>query len=232
MIGLDVGSTSAKIVYYKEGKMKDYKITKSHLWKNLLKKISPKEKIISTGYFRKSVPHKKAITEITSAIYGIKHYFDDIEVIVDIGGQDVKVIDIRDNSFYLNDKCSAGTGAFLELIAKNFNLEIENLGKIALEAKKKAKINNTCAVFAISEMVSKLVQGYKIEEVLAGIHYSFSKKISSIIPKSKKIALIGGTTKNIAIKKYLETIMGQKFYIPQEPQIINALGAIKYFKDQ
>ena len=183
MIGLDVGSTSAKIVFYEKNKIKSYKITKSYQWRELLENVPQNEEIISTGYFRNSVPHKLAITEITCAIYGTKHFFPNAEVIVDIGGQDTKVIDIRNNSFFINDKCSAGTGAFLELVAKNFNLKLNELGEIAQKANKKAEINNTCAVFAISEMISQLVQEYSIEEVLAGIHHAFSEKIAALIDK-------------------------------------------------
>ena len=81
-------------------------------------------------------------------------------------------------------------------------------------------------------MISQLVQGFKIEEVIASMHYAFSKKIASLIPKSKEIVLIGGTAKNKGITSSLASILDQKLHIPQEPQIINALGAIKYAIEQ
>ncbi len=102
MLGLDVGSTTAKIAALEDGKVK-YRITSTHNWKELVEGID-KDEIISTGYFRNSVPHKASVTEITAAIYGARHYFPDADVIVDIGGQDTKVIDTRNNNFVINDK--------------------------------------------------------------------------------------------------------------------------------
>src|SRR5660397_252134 len=107
MIGLDVGSTTAKKVSIEDGEIK-YQITGTHNWKDLITGIDGND-IISTGYFRNTVPHSASVTEITAAIYGVRHYFPDADVIVDIGGQDTKVIDIRKNNFIINDKCSAGT---------------------------------------------------------------------------------------------------------------------------
>ena len=227
MIGLDVGSTTAKIVSIENGKVR-YRMTSTHNWRDLVEGIE-KEEIISTGYFRNSVPHRASITEITAAIYGVRHYFSDVDVIVDIGGQDTKVIEVKKNNFLINDKCSAGTGAFLEFVAGYFKLELNDLSRLHQKARRIPEINNTCGVFAISEMISQLVAGYSKEEVIAGMHYAFARRISFMIPDAEKVVLIGGTIKNEGMVTALREVLKKELLIPEEPQIINALGALKYF---
>jgi len=111
--------------------------------------------------FQEFGPHRASVTEITAAIYGVRHYFPDAQVIVDIGGQDTKVIDIKKNNFTINDKCSAGTGAFLEFVANYFKIGLKELGSLHGMAKRVPAINNTCGVFALSEMISQLVRVLK-----------------------------------------------------------------------
>jgi predicted CoA-substrate-specific enzyme activase len=227
MIGLDVGSTTAKKVSIEDGEIK-YQITGTHNWKDLILGIDGND-IISTGYFRNTVPHRASVTEITAAIYGVRHYFPDADVIVDIGGQDTKVIDVRKNNFIINDKCSAGTGAFLEFVANYFKIEITEMGSYHSRAKRIPAINNTCGVFALSEMISQLVAGYTQEEVIAGMHYAFARRISFMIPEAESLVLIGGTVKNKGMVSALSNILKKKVLVPDEPQIVNALGALKYY---
>jgi predicted CoA-substrate-specific enzyme activase len=227
MIGLDVGSTTAKIAAIENGEI-NYRITSTHNWRDLIEAIE-KEDIVSTGYFRNSVPHRASVTEITAAIYGVRHFFSDVDIIVDIGGQDTKVIDVKRNNFIINDKCSAGTGAFLEFVANYFKIELNDLGKLHLKAKRIPQINNTCGVFAVSEMISQLVGGYSKEEVIAGMHYAFARRISHMIPEAESIVLIGGTVKNKGMVQALREVLQRQILIPEEPQIINALGALKYY---
>jgi predicted CoA-substrate-specific enzyme activase len=227
MIGLDVGSTTAKKVSIEDGEIK-YQITGTHNWKDLIVGIDGND-IISTGYFRNTVPHRASVTEITAAIYGVRHYFPDADVIVDVGGQDTKVIDIRKNNFIINDKCSAGTGAFLEFVANYFKIELTEMGSYHSRAKRIPAINNTCGVFALSEMISQLVAGYTQEEVIAGMHYAFARRISFMIPEAQSLVLIGGTVKNKGMVSALSDILKKDVLVPDEPQIVNALGALKYF---
>ncbi|MCZ7398836.1 MAG: acyl-CoA dehydratase activase [Candidatus Methanoperedens sp.] len=229
MIGLDVGSTTAKMVKIEDGEIK-YRITETHNWKDLVKGCEEKD-IISTGYFRHSVPHRASVTEITAAQFGVKHYYPDVDVIVDIGGQDTKVIDIRKNQFIINDKCSAGTGAFLEFVANYFKIDLKDLGSLHSRAKRIPQINNTCGVFAVSEMISQLVAGYSKEEVIAGMHYAFARRISFMIPEAKTIVLIGGAVKNEGMVCALRDILKKEILIPDEPQIVNALGALEYYSE-
>jgi len=251
--GLDVGSTTAKIVRLESGIITASKVVPSHRWKELLEygnkrdtvetigtvetpesiqtaEITGTATIVSTGYFRKTVPHNAAITEITAASLGVRYYIPDAQVIVDVGGQDTKVIDLRNNTFLINDKCSAGTGAFLELAAHYFDIPVESLGKLHTRASRCARINNTCGVFAISEMISQLVGGYTMEEVICGIHQAFARRIAQMIPPVETVVLIGGTVLNQGLVESFESIHGSTVVVPPSPQTVNALGAALYGK--
>ena len=228
--GVDVGSTTAKIVTLTPELR--YRITETRAWETLLEGI-PSHEIASTGYFRHKIPHRVAATEITTAIYGVREYISDPEVIVDIGGQDTKVIDVQRNNFIVNDKCSAGTGAFLEFIAHHFGLRVTDLSEIHEKATRTIKINHTCSVFALSEVVSHLVDGCTVEDLIASIHQAFAERIAQMIPDDAgEIVLIGGTAQNRGIIRALEEILGERIYTPPNPQIINALGALRYGEER
>ncbi|MEM2900285.1 MAG: acyl-CoA dehydratase activase [Thermoplasmata archaeon] len=229
--GFDVGSTTAKIVVLENGKLLKKKVIESRKWKELIDYAEGK--ICSTGYFRKVVPNDISITEISAAIEGVKLLFPKVECIIDIGGQDTKVIDVRSHDFILNDKCSAGTGAFLEFTAKYFDIPVSELGKLHFKSKKHVPINNTCGVFAISEMISQLVAGYSIEDVIAGMHDAFAKRIIDLVPDVKNVVLIGGTVKNDGLVDSLAKLLRKRnitIKIPEDPQIVNALGAAEYLR--
>ncbi len=222
MIGLDLGSTAAKMIRF-DGKIQEWKIVKSYQWKEL---VPSKGEIYATGYFRKALPHVKSVTEITAAYYGTTYFFPDIEVIVDIGGQDTKVIDTRNNSFTINDKCSAGTGAFLEFFAKYLGMSISEMGKIYLKTGE-MELNNTCGIFMLSEIISKLADGWSKKEVIAGVHWSCAQKIALMVPEAERIAVIGGVAQNSGIVSALKKIL-REIVVPEYPQLINALGAALY----
>lgn len=234
-IGLDLGSTVAKFVEVKGGRIVRKAASPSHDIPQLLKAKKPKGRrdVFTTGYFRRSVKNLCAVTEITAAKHGIAQLYPktDVEMILDIGGQDTKVVDLRTNQFILNDKCSAGTGAFLEFASNYFGVKVDDLGKLHARAKHPVTINNTCGVFAISEMISHMVSGAKKEDVIAGMHIAFARRMANMLPTgAKRIALIGGGAKNAGITSALKYELGSKvrLLIPEEPQFVNALGAVVY----
>ncbi|WP_423792365.1 acyl-CoA dehydratase activase [Methanocaldococcus indicus] len=216
MIGIDVGSTNIKIV---DGKsFKKYPIIKLN---EILEKYNNEESF-ATGYFRKRF--KNYITEITAAIYGIDK---DVEVIIDIGGQDTKIINTKTLEFIMNDKCGAGTGLFLQTIAMYLNVPIEDFGKYY--SKNPLNLNNTCAVFSISEIINYLVSGYTIKDIIASVNYTIAKKIANINPyECETLTLIGGVAENKAFVRYFKEITEKEVYVPKNPQFINAIGARKY----
>jgi predicted CoA-substrate-specific enzyme activase len=216
MIGIDIGSTKIKIT---DGKK--YNIAPITDLNKILIEYSDEE-VYATGYFRKNF--KNNITEITAAIKGIDK---DVDVIIDIGGQDIKIINLKTLEFLMNDKCGAGTGLFLETMSNYLNVPLENFGKCY--SKEPLKINNTCSVFAISEVITHLVNGNSIEDIISSLNWAVAKKIVQMNTyEYESIALIGGVSSNESIVKYVKEICGKNVYIPKKQQYINALGAKNY----
>ncbi|XRP97301.1 acyl-CoA dehydratase activase [Methanocaldococcus sp. 16A] len=216
MIGIDVGSTNIKIA--DEQGFKKYSIIKLN---EILEKYNDRD-VFATGYFRKRF--RNHITEITAAIYGVDK---EVDVIIDVGGQDTKIINTKTLEFVMNDKCGAGTGLFLQTIAMYLDVPIENFGKYY--SKNPLKLNNTCAVFSISEIINYLVNGYTIRDIISSVNYTIAKKIANMNPfECDTIALIGGVAENEAFVKYFKEITEKDVYIPKNPQFINAIGARKY----
>jgi len=141
----------------------------------------------------------------------------------------VKVIDTCTADFTLNDKCSAGTGAFLELVARYFEIPMERLGEHHKKAQRTAPVNQTCGVFAVSEMISRMVEGYSMDEVVAGVHHAFARRISFMVDdEADRIIAIGGVSKNEGIISALLEVLEREVVTPDDPQIVNAVGAARY----
>lgn len=189
--------------------------------------------IISTGYGRKNVPFaQKNITEITCHVKGTFYLNPNIRTILDIGGQDSKVIKVGADGkvldFIMNEKCAAGTGRFLETIARVLDVDLNDMGPKALESKKIVKLSSTCTVFAESEVISKIAEGAEIEDILNGVHESISDRAIAMLQKlgiEERIAMTGGVAKNIGVISALSKKLNTEIYVPEEPQIIGALGA-------
>ena len=190
--------------------------------------------IVATGYGRVNVEFaNKNITEITCHASGVTLLFPEILTIIDIGGQDSKVIKIDKTSkkpidFLMNDKCAAGTGRFLEVMAKTLEINLENFGEIFLSTKEKVDITSTCTVFAESEIVSLIGKGVAKEKIIKGLIYSIADRIISMVSRvgmESPVCLTGGVAKNSGISSAIEEKLGVKLKIPFEPQITGALGA-------
>lgn len=188
--------------------------------------------IVATGYGRINVPFAdRQVTEITCHARGIYYLLPTVKTIVDIGGQDSKGIKINDGkvtSFVMNDKCAAGTGRFLEVIADSLGVQLEKLGEISLTAQHAAEISSTCTVFAEHEVNNKLVNGESVANLVAGIHESVATRVYALVKKLKiepDVAITGGGAKNIGLVKVLEMKFGFPILVPPEPLITGALGA-------
>jgi predicted CoA-substrate-specific enzyme activase len=189
--------------------------------------------IISTGYGRHGVAFaNKASTEIICHARGVNFLIPEARTVIDIGGQDSKVIGVRENGtvsdFVMNDKCAAGTGRFLEVMAGVLNLEIEEMGPTSLTSKEPCQISSTCTIFAETEMVSLRAEGKRREDLVAGIHRAVASRVA-IMGKSvgyrEQVVFTGGVAKNVGVERFLEAEIGLPILIPEEPQIIGALGA-------
>jgi predicted CoA-substrate-specific enzyme activase len=188
--------------------------------------------IVSTGYGRRLVNTQKSVTEITCHAMGAHHTNPSIQTIIDIGGQDSKVIRINKRGqvqdFEMNDKCSAGSGRFLEVMANALEVSLEDFGVLGLKSTNPCAISSTCTVFAESEVISRLNQGANRIDVIAGIHHAIINKIDALSARvgiTPDICLTGGVALNPSVKVLLEKALDNEIIIPPEPQMNGALGA-------
>ena len=189
--------------------------------------------IVATGYGRMTIPFAdKKITEISCHAAGAHHLFPDTETVIDIGGQDSKVIRIdRDGKvldFTMNDKCAAGTGRFLEVMAGTFGAPIEELGALSLKAKREIPISSVCTVFAESEVISLIAQNEPKEEIIRGIHRAIVSRVWNMVQTVGVhgiVTMSGGVAKNKGVVALLEERLQKPIHIYREPQIVGALGA-------
>jgi predicted CoA-substrate-specific enzyme activase len=188
--------------------------------------------VVATGYGRINVPFAdRQVTEITCHAKGLSSLLPSVRTIVDIGGQDSKGIRIENGKvvdFVMNDKCAAGTGRFLEIIADALNVPLANLGDLSLTAETPAVIGNMCTVFAEQEVISQLATGESVANLVAGIHQAIAARVFSLVNKVKikpDVAITGGGAKNIGLVKALEAKFGCPVLVPPAPLITGALGA-------
>ncbi|MEW6738860.1 MAG: acyl-CoA dehydratase activase [Nitrospirota bacterium] len=249
--GIDIGSTAIKIVLIDEsGDIVAHQTspTGSHFHKNtldsfhmLLERTGTKKEdvayITSTGYGRKLFKEAdESISEITANAAGARIIGKDygaVRTIINIGGQDSKVILIDDaghvKNFTMNDKCAAGTGRFLEMTARNLGVEVDELGTMHLNAKDiPLTINSTCTVFAESEIISLLANGHEREEIIAGVHYSIARRIVRLAKRigiEDMVFFDGGPAMNRGLVAAMEDELMRSIIVPEIPQITTALGA-------
>jgi len=188
--------------------------------------------VVATGYGRINVPFAdRTITEITCHAKGLSSLLPSARTVVDIGGQDSKGIRVENGKvvdFVMNDKCAAGTGRFLEIIADALSVPLNQLGELSLAADKPAVIGNMCTVFAEHEVISQLAGGEPVPNLIAGIHNAIAGRIVALVKKLKiepDVAITGGGAKNIGLVKALEAKFGCPVLVPREPLLTGALGA-------
>ena len=251
--GCDVGSTTGKVVIMEDDRILSYSIVRVRPESELTAQEAMDEALgkanlnlnqiqycVGTGYGRVHIPFaNETVTEI--ACHGRGAYWIDpsIGTVIDIGGQDSKVIKIDGKGivqdFAMSDKCAAGTGMFLEDIAGVLELKLEDLGPMSLQAKEVIKISNQCSVFALSEVISLVAEGKTIPDIVAGINDSVASRMISMVVRivlEEKAILSGGVAKNIGVCQNLEEKLGVKLVnpFPVDPQVIGALGASLFAK--
>lgn len=245
--GVDVGSATAKAVLVDaEGRMLAHAIQPSGgnlagaaetvLNQALNKAGLPAgavQTLIATGYGRDTVPGRtKSVTEITCHARGAHALNPLARAVIDIGGQDSKAIALAaDGSvkkFEMNDKCAAGTGRFLEVMARTLGVALDDFGALALSADAPAKISSTCTVFAESEVISLLARGECVERILAGLCAAITQRVHSLASRvgmAPELMMTGGVAKNIGVLRNIEKAVGLPVMVPPEPQIVGAYGA-------
>lgn len=189
--------------------------------------------IISTGYGRNNLQvSDAAITEISCHAKGAQFLYPQTRSVIDIGGQDSKVIVLDEEgklvNFVMNDKCAAGTGRFLENMSKTLELSLEEMSALGLDWKKPVSISNTCTVFAESEVVSLIANNTDLPDIIHGLNQSVASRTVSLVKAAKAqppYIMTGGVSKNTGLVKVLEKELAEEIYVPQEAQICGALGA-------
>ncbi len=189
--------------------------------------------VVSTGYGRINVPFaEKQFTEITCHAKGVVCLFPKARIIIDIGGQDVKGIKIDAEGkiidFVMNDKCAAGSGRFIEVIADTLGVSLDKVGDLSLQSKSPAKISNICTIWAQQEVAASLAQGIPISDLLAGVHHSLADRICRMVNRLRVedvVVVTGGGAKNKGLLKALSEQLGREILVPEEPLITGALGA-------
>jgi len=235
--GIDIGSRTIKFVIFEDSKIAYYCITDTTVEPLLkVKEILNGKKfncIIATGYGRyltQEIYKCPVITEIKAYAIGAHFLFPDCRTIIDIGGQDTKIIKLKNGSvidFEMNDRCAAGTGKFLEIMAQTLGMKIEEFGSVALQGKNSVPINSMCTVFAESEVVSLIARGEDKKNIALSLHYSIINRLMAMLGRIEPedaIVFAGGVAKNPCMVELLKKNLG-KLLIPNEPQIIGALGA-------
>jgi len=189
--------------------------------------------IVTTGYGRKTAGFShRDVTELSCHARGAWHLNNSVRTVIDIGGQDSKVIKVgksgKSLDFIMNDKCAAGTGRFLEVMARALEVEIEEMGKIATAAKESVKISSMCTVFAESEVVSLIAEGHPRDRIIRGLMDSIASRVVGMVHRvglEPPLMLTGGVAKNEGVVRALEQRLGTSIQVPEEPQIVGALGA-------
>ncbi len=245
--GIDVGSLCTKVVILNSvGNVVAHSIIRSgSVYKNAAEKAMKKamEKaglkqeevsyVLATGYGRRRVSFANSeVTEITCHARGINHVFPETRVLIDIGGQDSKVIQINEKgqavNFVMNDKCAAGTGRFLEIMAATLEVDFVEMSRLAEASRNSIEISSVCTVFAESEVISLFSEGVDKADIAASIFRSAARRITGLvgqIGKKGKFAMSGGVAKIKGMVRALEEYLNTTLLIPDEPQIIGALGA-------
>ncbi|WP_041537670.1 acyl-CoA dehydratase activase [Carboxydothermus hydrogenoformans] len=245
--GIDSGSTSTNVVIIDENKnIISYSIIPTgpkalesafKAFEIALNNAGIKEKditsIVATGYGRVSIPFAdKMVTEITCHGKGAFFIDNRVRTVIDIGGQDSKVIRLDESGnvidFVMNDKCSAGTGRFLEVMSRTLGISINEMAKVHAEVKENITITSMCTVFAESEVISLIAQNKDQRDIIHALNKSVASKAVSLVDRigrKGKYMMTGGVAKNQGVVSAIESKLGEKLVIPAEPQIIGALGA-------
>jgi predicted CoA-substrate-specific enzyme activase len=251
--GIDIGSTMSKAaVVDAEGRMLAYvvgptgaehRLRANKVMEDTLSKaglpLSAIAYIISTGYGRVNVPFAdKQVTELTCHAKGVAALFPDVKTAIDIGGQDAKVLKIKNGrliDFLTNDKCAAGTGRFLEVAAETLGLDLNEMGRISLQANTPVKINSLCTIFAQQEIISRLSEGEPLPAILAGVYIAIATRVVKLARQLKvevPVVFTGGVAKNAGMVRAMETVLGVPILVPEEPLITGCLGAAILARDE
>jgi len=237
--GIDIGSRSIELVVLNGSAVVDFFQTESgfdpiaHAGR-LLDQVRY-DRITATGYGRHLFEcsfEASTVTEIKAYAVGARALFPDVRTILDIGGQDSKAIALNDAGrvvkFEMNDRCAAGTGKFLEIMAQTLGYSLDQFGIEALQSKGDIRVSSMCTVFAESEVTSLLAQGKSRQDIALGLHRSIVRRAAGMLKRvsvTKPILFAGGVALNPCVRSLLERMLDTTLLMPESPQMVGALGA-------
>ena len=245
-MGIDVGSTASKCVIIKDGKDLVAKALVAvgtgtsgparaiaEVLENAGMTREQMDYVLATGYGRNSLDGlaDQQMSELSCHAKGAAFLFPEVRTVIDIGGQDVKVIEIDNGimkNFVMNDKCAAGTGRFLDVMARVLEVNVEDLDELGDQSTREIGISSTCTVFAESEVISQLAVGTDKRDIIAGIHRSVAGRVSGLCNRvgvRDMVVMTGGVAQNHGIVKALENQIGHEIHLSPLTQFNGALGA-------
>jgi predicted CoA-substrate-specific enzyme activase len=195
--------------------------------------------IVATGYGRLTYASaNREITEISCHARGAHYLFPDVRTVIDIGGQDSKVISVGPSgnftNFAMNEKCAAGSGKFLQVMASALDVDLDQIGQLSLQAQTELHISNTCTVFAETEVINLVAQEHTLPDILAAIHEAIASRMKTLIGRVgivEPVMMTGGVARNIGLVKTLEKVLGVPIIVADNPQIVGAIGAALFAVD-
>lgn len=240
-IGVDVGSCSVKVVALKDNVLK-FAVAKTgvsiedkargmideHLGTMKNEEVA----LVSTGQGRHSIRvANRAVTEISALVMGARWFLPSTRTAIDIGGQGIRVVSLNEEgemvNFLISDRCSSGTGCFLELMADVLGTSMEKISNMQLSAKPMC-LNATCTVFSETEVVSLIARGVEKEGIIEGLYLTVANKTAQMVKQiglKNDVMLCGGVAKIKGVKDALAKLLGVKLFVPDNPQIVIGVGA-------
>ena len=240
--GIDLGSRTIEVVIVEDGRLVASRLAETGFTpaKQAAKLLADEDcdRFMATGYgrhlFLETYPGAgQTVTEIKAVAAGCRKLMPGVDLILDIGGQDVKVIALNSvgkvRRFEMNDRCAAGTGKFLELTAMSLGFPLGKLGKEALQAENRIQINSMCAVFAESEVTSLIGRGANRRDIAMGLHRAIASRAAGMLKRfplsEATIGFVGGVALNPCVHKLLEEQLKTRILVPKNPQMVSAYGA-------
>ena len=245
-LGIDIGSGTSKGVLTEDGKLKAYHLLPSginyrtaaqKLREELLARVrlSPKDITctVATGQGAGNVSFRnQQVSDIRCCARGINHISPSVRTIIDVQAQSSQIIRLSESgqvtNFVVSEKCAAGSGRFLDVIANVLQIALKDIGPLSLKSENPITFTTSCAVFGESEAISRVAEGVSKEDILAGVHLALANKISALMNRvglEKDCAISGGGALDIGLIKNVEEKLGVQLLVPPQPQIITALGA-------
>lgn len=252
-MGLDFGSTASKGVILRDGKeivasgiissgtgTSGPARLKEELTKQSGYTEADMDMVIATGYGRMTYKSAdKQISELSCHAKGVYFLVPEVRTIIDIGGQDAKAMSLDEHgrmiNFVMNDKCAAGTGRFLDVMAGVLETKVSELGDLSAKSTQTIQISSTCTVFAESEVISYLSTDAKREDIIAGIHASVAGRVAGLAKRvgvREKVVMVGGVARNSGVVRAMEKALGVEITVPELAQLTGALGAALFAYEQ